>query len=44
MTAQIIEFKQVEQEGIEFYVSNDGQISGMSLRGLSLSVDGKVWI
>jgi hypothetical protein len=38
MTAQIVEFKKVEQEGIDFYVSNDGKISGMSLRGLSLFI------
>ena len=38
MTSQIVEFKKVEQEGIDFYVSNDGKISGMSLRGLSLFI------
>jgi hypothetical protein len=35
MTAQIIEFKKIEQEGIDFYVSNDGQVTGMSSRGIS---------
>jgi hypothetical protein len=35
MENQIVEFKKVEQDGIEFYVSLDGSQSGMSMRGIS---------
>jgi hypothetical protein len=33
-----IEIKKVERDGIEFYVSADGSMSGMSMRGLSLFI------
>jgi len=35
MESQVVEFKKVEQDGIEFYVSLDGSQSGMSMRGVS---------
>jgi hypothetical protein len=34
MYSQVVEFKKVERNGIDFYVSNDGSMSGMSVRGI----------